>query len=850
LPRILPALNPRLVAGDLLLITDHVDADSGIRSVAFAQLVHGRRLESSLGLATISFRYKHDRLVAIANESLPMLAPANFGGQLSAKALTALALGHEARLSGDAGPLRVESVADALWWATRRDAKADARLVAPMMVEHVSSAERVRLLIDMRSGELLHRRSDILHGSTPLRYDVPERWPEGGRILLPVADALVSTSGGPDQITGSDGVVEYPGITSNFSHSQAGPYARVNNATGPVETVTGILADGQPFAAGFPNQGLRDAQLSAFVHTNLVKARVRTIAPAFEFLNEELEVNVNLDQTCNAYWDGISINFFVEGNGCANTARLADVVYHEFGHGVHENAIIPGVGAMNIALSEGISDYLAATIVNDSGMARGFFLGSSEPLRELNPVDFEWTWPEDIGEVHDEGRIIGGAFWDLRALLSAKYGPVAGVPITDRLWFEAIRRAVDIPSAYFETLVADDDDGDLTNGTPNVCEINAAFGTHGLFQVPGVAESMKITEGDASMLVSMELEFPYPQCGTSAEIFVSWRDRDAPDDVGSTTMSENGPGQWVAQVPKPEDGTVLQWAVDIAWSVGTEEHHPRNIVDPWYETYVGPVVPLYCTGFEEGLEDWVTSGGWEAGTSSGGVAGGDPASAAEGAWWAGNGLSGQGLYLPGSDAVLSTPSIDTIGFPTVRLQYWRELDVEDGFFDQATIWGDGAPLWTNFASNSDFDATRHHRDGTWRFHDVDLSAHIDDGLVQVAFSLRSDGGLELGGWNLDKLCIVGVEGPACGNGVIDAGETCDDGNLADGDGCSSACQTETMPTDDGGVDESEAGTGFGDPVPQYEVAARGCGCRSEGGPGRGGLLLLVLLGAWRRRDRR
>ncbi|MEP6862757.1 MAG: myxococcus cysteine-rich repeat containing protein [Deltaproteobacteria bacterium] len=32
--------------------------------------------------------------------------------------------------------------------------------------------------------------------------------------------------------------------------------------------------------------------------------------------------------------------------------------------------------------------------------------------------------------------------------------------------------------------------------------------------------------------------------------------------------------------------------------------------------------------------------------------------------------------------------------------------------------------------------------------------------------------------------------PTCGNGVVDPGETCDDGNTNNGDGCSSTCQTE------------------------------------------------------------
>lgn len=43
----------------------------------------------------------------------------------------------------------------------------------------------------------------------------------------------------------------------------------------------------------------------------------------------------------------------------------------------------------------------------------------------------------------------------------------------------------------------------------------------------------------------------------------------------------------------------------------------------------------------------------------------------------------------------------------------------------------------------------------------------------------------------------------CGNAVVDAGEQCDDGGTANGDGCSSTCQNESV-CGDGNVDGSEA----------------------------------------------
>jgi len=53
--------------------------------------------------------------------------------------------------------------------------------------------------------------------------------------------------------------------------------------------------------------------------------------------------------------------------------------------------------------------------------------------------------------------------------------------------------------------------------------------------------------------------------------------------------------------------------------------------------------------------------------------------------------------------------------------------------------------------------------------------------------------------------IFGAPGgePPCGNGILDAGEQCDDGNVLDGDGCSSICLFEPF-CGDGNVDLNEA----------------------------------------------
>jgi len=41
-----------------------------------------------------------------------------------------------------------------------------------------------------------------------------------------------------------------------------------------------------------------------------------------------------------------------------------------------------------------------------------------------------------------------------------------------------------------------------------------------------------------------------------------------------------------------------------------------------------------------------------------------------------------------------------------------------------------------------------------------------------------------------RQCLTGVPDPCCGNGIIEGGEICDDGNISSGDGCNLACRIE------------------------------------------------------------
>jgi cysteine-rich repeat protein len=66
-----------------------------------------------------------------------------------------------------------------------------------------------------------------------------------------------------------------------------------------------------------------------------------------------------------------------------------------------------------------------------------------------------------------------------------------------------------------------------------------------------------------------------------------------------------------------------------------------------------------------------------------------------------------------------------------------------------------------------------------------------------------DDGNTADGDGCSATCTVEQDDCACGDGVLDAGETCDDGNTVDGDGCSSVCTIELPVCGNGIVETGE-----------------------------------------------
>ncbi|HUD72311.1 MAG TPA: hypothetical protein VMQ62_10145 [Dongiaceae bacterium] len=312
----------------------------------------------------------------------------------------------------------------------------------------------------------------------------------GATILTGDAGTFPYTSG--PAFTALDG--QYFRVTCTGCSNPERAFAFTDHGTGDLELGTGgldLVGNGASTAA----------ERNAFYH----QTRVRTLARkwlSIGFLNNTTPTNLNLDDTCNAFWDGTATNFFRSGGGCSNTGTIADVMYHEWGHGLDQATNI-GDGSTG----EATGDVTSMSVVHDARIGP-YFEVNGNPVRDLDSTRVgHVATPAALDangciicsgqcsngpyghEVHCEGEIYGQAHWDLAQAFIAKHGFNTGWQDLERIYFLSLPQAdtmvpTSAQSVYNAYLAIDDDNGNLADGTPNCNEIDAAFRAHGI--APGL----------------------------------------------------------------------------------------------------------------------------------------------------------------------------------------------------------------------------------------------------------------------------------------------------------------------------------------------------------------------------
>jgi hypothetical protein len=309
--------------------------------------------------------------------------------------------------------------------------------------------------------------------------------------------------------------------TTNLS----GPYVRMSdqcgfisegaNCSGDIDLGTSAGTD-CTIPSGHNPGDTHASRLNAYL-LNRLKEKARYWLPANNWVNNQLQSRVNIGSTCNAYWDG-RVNFYRSGGGCRNTGEIAGVVSHEYGHGLDQN---DGGGYDNA--SEAYADVIAILQDRRSCVGRGFFMGGTcsaygdTCLTCTGIRDMDWNartrkvpaTPQNFTlalcgggggpcgrEVHCESYVPSEAIFDLavRDLPATGLDAASSWQLAEKLFYKSRQGSGGNifncsgggsdgcnANGWFNTMrVADDDDGDLSNGTPHADAIHAAFARHNI----------------------------------------------------------------------------------------------------------------------------------------------------------------------------------------------------------------------------------------------------------------------------------------------------------------------------------------------------------------------------------
>jgi hypothetical protein len=361
-----------------------------------------------------------------------------------------------------------------------------------------SSHRKMQYVVDADTGEVLHQESLILHGA--VTGTVSGKVTDGSKADacnaevtkgLPYATVVV---GGTSNFADANGAFSatYTGTASvSVAPTLAGRFFRVIDAGGnSVASVSSqTVANGGSASFVFNNTpaAAQTAQVNCYFESNRVRDMVLAAHPTYPTIATQTSfpIYTNIADTCNAYYDGASINFFAAGGSCNNTG-FATVVHHEYGHHVVNRG-----GSGQAAYGEGMGDIMGVLMTDEAQLGVGFFAGNcSSGLRNAaNSCQYSATSCSSCGSaIHSCGQLISGVVWDLRNSLRAAYPSDYRTRLA-RLAVNSVPLhagqsdiASDI-SADFLTIddaVSNGGNNDIRDGTPNYNLITQAFAAHGL----------------------------------------------------------------------------------------------------------------------------------------------------------------------------------------------------------------------------------------------------------------------------------------------------------------------------------------------------------------------------------
>lgn len=579
-------------------------------AVYFQQVVDGIPVDK--GELTLLVREVEGHPLVLASSAVRFVAPVDTAPKLDADAAIQIAQKLRPDLHANTKPELVVYPAEEathLAWAFSVDRHA------------LEKPERYRVFVDAHTGALLEWRSEVYYAditgqtrgyATPgLRPDSSANPPQ----LRTIPKLRVSVVGGNSIFSGIDGAFTLPFTGTGSATVRAeliGPAVRVSDQAGSTlvleQTVTPpTFVD---FLFNSTPTEFNTAQVNGLIHTQIVYDFVKSINPNYPGVDIQIPCNVNINNTCNAYYSNRTINFYRAGGGCVNTC-YSTVVYHEYGH------FVIAMGHPNASgdYHEGIADVTAAFLTVDPCLGIEFQGVGTGCIR--NAVNNR-LYPCS-GGVHFCGQVISGAFWQTWLEMRSRYASNPQYALERvREWYlnSILLRPTGIsPQITIDVLTLDDNDGDIYNGTPHYQQIATGFARHNLPapQIDWVRiEPVALPAGIVSPPIPGSFVLPLMRFVVRINDLAGQRDmnavflhyrvnRGAWQTVRMNRVGTNGAA---AFVPVPACGSSFEYYIEARDTQARATFYPRNGAN-------APISVLSALGLEVVLEDtFETNLGW------------------------------------------------------------------------------------------------------------------------------------------------------------------------------------------------------------------------------------------------
>ena len=623
-------------------------------------------------------------------------------------------------------------------------------------------------LTDAATGEILYRENMILNIDIVGNVSGKATEPMGADIcgpepVTPLPYARVAVVGSTSVYADENGdfVIPWDGSSPvDVESTLVGQWFEVNNQAGGDAYLKqeDVVPPGPVnFIHNEPNTDeWNRAEVNGYVQANVVRSHALKYNPDYPGLQEkQFPVNVNLNDTCNAFYDYSSINFFKSGGGCANTA-FDTIIHHEYGHHLVQMA-----GSGQGAYGEGLADTQGVLIFDYPDLALGFWMDCDEYMRT---ADNDLQYPCD-GEIHYCGQLISGCIWDTRNELKITNPDtyrdiIASLAINSMLLHTG--SGID-PSITVDFLVLDDDNGDIYDGTPHYWEIAAGFGAHNMdapelallgFEFPDGLPELIDPDGGTAIRVVVGAIAGEPEPGTAVMYF------DAGSGWDMIEMTEIEPNVYDAVFPAVQCATQVAYYFAAETTDGVEQLWPIGAPDVTYTAVAAYGSEVVFADDFESDNGWIvedspdlTEGSWDRGVPIDDDRG-DPPTDADG--------SGQCYVTGNSDnediddgtTILTSPVMDATGDGAV-ISYWRwysnvegSTPYTDTFYIRVS--DDGGDTWSTLEKVG---PSGPEVEGGWYHKEFAIADYVDP---TDQFQIRFEAG-DLGEGSIVEAAVDGVE---------------------------------------------------------------------------------------------